>query len=181
MDIRTRWIILGALLALLGGGYALSGQITTAVNDATRANLSKQVSNLPCGPTVSESGQRHAECPGTLKCYQGPIDPNGPSFDSQRVGVTINGPRCVTPVYVEHYCGIWEGAPESDVYPSHIGPCIDRSLSPIGYITALLNEDNLYGRITNPDQNGAELIRSHGLKLAIEDPDAEDINRSAYE
>jgi len=169
-------ILLVLITAASAVAYSFSDPLIEQVNDTTRANLSEQVSNMPCGPGAPNR-TRESVCPGDLECYRGPINTDGPSFDRERVGVNISGGRCVTPTYIEHYCGIWEGAPKSTGYPPFLGPCIDRSLSPIGYITALLDEDNLYGRITNPDQNGAELIRSHGLKLAIKDPDAENVTR----
>ncbi len=64
---------------------------------------------MPCGSGYPAVGEAPGEyCPGELECFQGPSGGNY-SFDSERLGVDISGARCVTPTYVERYCGIFEG------------------------------------------------------------------------
>lgn len=156
--------------------HLTSGIIINGLNDATRADLSKHVSNLPCGPEYQAVDDGlHEECPGELQCYRGPVLGKY-TFKTDRVGANISGARCVTPTYVEHHCGIYEGAPTTDSYPPHVATCGASSLSFTDYIAQLREEDNLYGRFFNTDRNGTERIRSHGLKLAKEDPDASEIN-----
>ncbi len=47
-------------------------------------------------------------------------------------------------------------------------------------VHALLNEPDLFDRVFNTDRDGAELIRSHSLKLAINDPDASDLEGTGF-
>lgn len=160
-----------AVLVLAAFTYLGSGAMIAAVNDATRADLSKHVSNRTCSGDDA--------CPGVLRCYGGSYDPDPEKrhFDADRVGANISGPRCVTPTYVERHCGIfeyWNGRSDGGVH--YLGPCFPsgqrHSYGPIDYATRVLTADDLFDRIFNTDRNGTERIRSHNLQLATEDSDA---------
>ncbi len=159
------------IILLLVSGY-VSVSAVERVNDATRADLAKHVSNKSC--TGDDM------CPGELRCYQGSYDlnPGKRRFDVDRVGVNLSEPRCVTPTYVERHCGLfeyWNGRSAGGVH--YMGPCYSyserHSFGPINYVTRLLNEDDPYDRVFNTDRNGEERIRSHDLTLAVEDPGPE--------
>jgi hypothetical protein len=154
-------VAVGLLMFLLLFGEPL----VTAVNDATRADLSKHVSNKSCG---LEKGR----CPGALECINGRYSSNQSGFLEDRVGVNISGARCVTPLYKERACGLFEWTIHSESWPGYRGTCTSytdlQKFGPSDYLTRLLEEDNLYDRIFNTDRNGTKMIRNHGLTLAKE-------------
>ena len=147
------------LALFLGISWLFSGSFVTFMNDATKADLSRHVSDKSCGVGASSEAEYHATCPGELRCFG--------SLSDEQIGANISGTRCVTPAYVEHHCGIYEGTISNLTLPPNIG-CHPGTFSPSDYVTELLEEDNLYERIFNTNRNGTELIRSHGLELAAE-------------
>jgi len=154
---KSKVTVVTLVLFLGVSGWLVSEPFTALMNDVTRADLSQHVSNKSCGIGVSSKAEYHASCPGKLKCYG--------SLNDERIGVNTSGLRCVTPIYVEHHCGIYEGTISNSTLPLNIG-CRSVKLSPTEYLTKLIEEDNLYERIFNTNRNGTELIRSQGLELA---------------
>jgi archaellum component FlaF (FlaF/FlaG flagellin family) len=166
-------------MILLILGYLGYGTVTHTINDATRVNVSEHVSNIPCGSAYNVVGEGD-DCPGELKCFEGPSDGNY-NFDSERLGANVSGARCVTPTYVERYCGIFEGRRVLETYPPNIECGSLVSSTPyLAPIKVLYNEPDLLNRVFNTDRDGVERIRSHGLKLAIEDPDASDLEGTGF-
>jgi len=141
--------------------YLASISSAAYLDDFTRADLSQHVSNMSCGPDyLNRSESMHGECPGELQCYR--------DLKDGRVGKNISGSRCVTPTFVERHCGIFESYFTEDSYPPSIGKCYGNDAPLYKYIPVLLNRNNSLDRIFNTDRNGTELIRSHGLELAVE-------------
>jgi hypothetical protein len=138
--------IFSLLIVMLGSLNIFSEPI----NDATRANVSKHVSDMSC---MSQ------ECPGPLICYK--------SFNESRLGSNIKGARCVTPDYEEHYCGIFESSFIGLSQPPVMKSCMRSATSPDMHISSVITEDNLIERVWNTDQQ-EKLIYKNNLSLAIE-------------
>lgn len=129
----------------------------SVTNNVTRADLSKQISNKTCGALmVNSSSSIDDLCPGGMACFAG-------GFDRDRVREEIDGARCVTSTFVDHYCGLFESNLRLQSLPPEMGNC-QPEYSPITVIQRLMNEPDLYGRIFDTNQNGPEIIKSHGLK-----------------
>lgn len=138
--------IFALLIVMLGSLNIFSEPI----NDATRANVSKHVSDMSC---------RYEECPGQLICYR--------SFNESRVGTSIEGARCVTPDYEEHYCGIFEISFIGLSQPPVMKSCMKGPKGPDRHVSSVITEDDLIERVWNTDQE-EKLIYKNNLSLAIE-------------
>jgi len=65
--------------------------VVIGLGEVDRMDAEKHISERACGPS-------HPPCPGELECsnYHQP----------DRFGLNISGHRCVTPQYIERYCGL---------------------------------------------------------------------------
>lgn len=157
-SVRIVGGITAVLLLLLTLLYAFGGPVIEAVNEATRIDPAHHISDHRCG-------QLGPFCPGELECYTG--------FDPDRVGVTISNPhpntsgrRCVTPQYVERYCGILERAEVGQASISTMGDCRPVSL------TDLVHPGELIERLEQlfPAPSGEEVLSRYNFSSVAEKP-----------
>jgi len=147
-------VAVGLLMFLLLFGEPL----VTAVNDATRIDPAHHISDHRCG-------QSGPFCPDELECYAG--------FNPDRVGWNITNPhpdtsgrRCVTPQYVERYCGILEQAEVGQASISTMGDC-----QPVSLID-LFHPEELIERLERlfPAPSGEEVLARYNFSSIAENP-----------
>lgn len=110
---RMAYIVVGIIVTAV----LYQGEVV-AVNYAYNEDLSRFVTETPCGLQHTEPGEElGAECPGKLQCFD--------DFDADRVGANISEPRCVKPAYEKYYCDFMEYTEIQASHPASMDACYD--------------------------------------------------------
>jgi len=147
------------LLVVLGSFIAFKLPVVDTINETTRINASHHISDHQCsrlGPS----------CAGKLECYD--------DFDNDRVGLVIqesasntSGARCVTSIYSEQYCGVFERPVIQDASIPSMGACKPLSVS------YLLKDPAKLLQVVNrviPPPDGEAILRQYNYSSVADVP-----------
>jgi hypothetical protein len=176
--LRTDWHenhstkkILVATILLIGGLY--SGTIIT-LNHLTRIDAAQHVSNMPCGIEYMTTDGGGDTCPGEMQCFGGFDWEHG----GDRLTVEPAGARCVTPAYREHYCGVFAKQAIGQSDPPVMAEC-GVLFSPTR-IAERIQQPLFWDRLRFSFQDEAARIDQYNLSLAVDDPNAKQVDVTEY-